>query len=499
MKRVTALMLLAALILSAASCGGTDAPATGDDTTAGDVTTAADTAGEASRENTPDTLPADLDFGGTTINVFFPMSHGGEADQIDWVAEDDGEVVNSAVYNRQLKVEDRLNVKFVTHGTDLKAEGWANVLKAAVLAGDNAYDFVYGSQANTVPLVAEGIYMDLAKAKYIDYDQPWWNNNFMNEISIGGSRYLLAGDVSLSILSYMSCMYFNKPQFEKISGETSDDLYKLVLDGKWTMDALSEYCKKSWSDLNGNAEADDEDQYGMGAVTASTTDHMTFDSGIRFTEWDKSGKPSLTIVTDKSVTFAEKLYSLFYENEGIRVYPPEQDSLRIKIPNKLMQDQMTFMCGYFYSADMLRDMKSDYGIIPFPKLDETIDGYKSLVHNSAMLISVPVTCDKTDAVFASIEALGAEGYRTVTPAYYEVALKTKYIRDDVSGQIVDMIHDACTTDFAYVYSSNLKNAGVIMRELMTRKTDDLGSLWASIEASSKAGLDALIEKYNENN
>ena len=69
----------------------------------------------------------------------------------------------------------------------------------------------------------------------------------------------------------------------------------------------------------------------------------------------------------------------------------------------------------------------------------------------------------------------------------------------MSGQIVDMIHDACTTDFAYVYSSNLKNAGVIMRELMTRKTDDLGSLWASIEASSKAGLDALIEKYNENN
>jgi len=34
MKRVTALMLLAAMILSAASCGGTDTPAAGDDTTA---------------------------------------------------------------------------------------------------------------------------------------------------------------------------------------------------------------------------------------------------------------------------------------------------------------------------------------------------------------------------------------------------------------------------------------------------------------------------------
>ena len=294
-------------------------------------------------------------------------------------------------------------------------------------------------------------------------------------------------------------MYFNKPQFEKISGESSDDLYTTVLDGKWTMDVLAEYCKKSYHDLNGNSTPDDDDQYGMGAVTASTTDHMTFDSGIRFAEWDKSGKPSLTIVTEKSVTFAEKLYSLFYENEGVRVYPAVQDSLRIVIPNKLMGDQMTFMCGYFYSADLLRDMKADYGIIPYPKLDETIDGYKSLVHNSAMLISVPVTCDKTDAVYAAIEALGAEGYRTVTPAYYEVALKTKYIRDDISGQIVDMIHDACTTDFTYVFGGNLSSAGTIMRQLMTKKTDDLSSMWASIEAAAEAGLESLIETFENNN
>ena len=56
------------------------------------------------------------------------------------------------------------------------------------------------------------------------------------------------------------------------------------------------------------------------------------------------------------------------------------------------------------------------------------------------LVSVPVSCDKVDAVCAAIETIAAENYRTATPAYYETALKTKYIRDDMYGEIVDMIN-----------------------------------------------------------
>ena len=316
----------------------------------------------------------------------------------------------------------------------------------------------------------------------------------MDEISIGKSRYLLGGDVSLSMLSYMSCMYFHKDRFETISGETADDLYKTVLDGKWTMDKLAEYCRSSYSDLNGNSEADDDDAYGMGAVTASTVDHMTFDSGVQFTKRDKDGIPSMDVVNERSVDFVKKLYSLFYENEGVCMYPAEQSYLRVTIPNKLMNGEMTFMCGYFYSASLLRDMKADYGIIPYPKFDENTDGYRALVHDSAALVGVPVSCDKVSAVCAALEAIAAENYRTVTPAYYETALKTKYIRDDMSGEIVDMIHESGTTDLAFAFNKSLSQVGFIIRNLMSDKSSDLASRYAAMKPTVEKSLNELIEK-----
>lgn len=489
MKKAITIALFTAIILETAACAGAETKSPNETSGKGDQTSQIQS--ETADPNA-DSLPDNLDFGNAVIKVLFPESHGGAADQIDWVEEDDGDIVNSALFARRTKVEERLKVKFEVDYY-YKVNQWAEALKNSVLADDKSWDVVWGDQADTIPLSVEGIYLDLANADYLDYSKKWWNNDFMDEISIGKKRDLLAGDISLSMLSYMSCMYFHKDRFENISGESADDLYKLVLDGGWTMDKLAEYCRKSYSDLNGSSSADEADAYGMGAVTASTTDHMTFDSGIRFTTRDKNGMPELNVVTERSVDFAKKLYSLFYENEGVRVYPAVQQSLRIDIPNKLMNGEMTFMCGYFYSATLLRDMKADYGIIPYPKLDETIEGYRALVHDSAQLVSIPITCDKVDAVCAAIEAIAAENYRTVTPAYYETALKTKYIRDDMSGEIVDMIHSSGTTDFAYAYNTSINRAGLIMRTLMEKKTSDIASTYAGLEAAAKKGLADLIE------
>ncbi len=147
---------------------------------------------------------AGLDFGGETINILFPESHGGAADQIDWVEEDDGEIISSALYARQSTVEELLNINLTVH-KDYKVSSWVDTFKSSVLADDKSFDIVYGPQANTAPLVLENMYVDLSSAKYIDYSKPYWNNTFMDESSIGGKRYLLAGDISLSMLSYMSC------------------------------------------------------------------------------------------------------------------------------------------------------------------------------------------------------------------------------------------------------------------------------------------------------
>lgn len=38
-----------------------------------------------------------------------------------------------------------------------------------------------------------------------------------------------------------------------------------------------------------------------------------------------------------------------------------------------------------------------------------------------------------------MEAICVESYRTVTPAYYKISLKKKYLRDDETSQMLDLI------------------------------------------------------------
>jgi hypothetical protein len=100
-------------------------------------------------------------------------------------------------------------------------------------------------------------------------------------------------------------------------------------------------------------------------------------------------------------------------------------------------------------------------------------------------------------ISAVLEATAAENYRKVTPAYYEIALKTKYVRDDISGQIIDMIHDSSTTDFAYIYNNSLGKVGHTMRTLMNNKSNNFASLWKANERIVQKYLETLVKAFDE--
>ena len=64
------------------------------------------------------------------------------------------------------------------------------------------------------------------------------------------------------------------------------------------------------------------------------------------------------------------------------------------------------------------------------------------------MFGIPVTNTKMDMTGMLLEALAAESYRTVTPIYYEMALKIKYVRDDISAIMIDLVREGVTADLA---------------------------------------------------
>ena len=111
---------------------------------------------------------------------------------------------------------------------------------------------------------------------------------------------------------------------------------------------------------------------------------------------------------------------------------------------------------------------------------------------------IPVTCVNAEMAAAVLEALNAQTYRTLVPAWYEVSLKLKYSRDLISSDIIDLIHDSIYTDFLFAYSPMLSQMGQVMRDLVTNNSTDYMSNVAKRDKVSQKMLQNLYKDLEKN-
>ncbi|HHX53896.1 MAG TPA: hypothetical protein GX704_03205 [Clostridiales bacterium] len=493
-KRLLALLLAAAIMLPLISgCGGTveteaESSATEIETTA-EVTTDPN-----DRSGYQDSLPEDIDLGGMTLGVYC-VKTSGDTDFIMGADEPSGDIVEDTVMERNEKVFERLNVNINYTLTDTAYNEIGNVVNKFVMADDTTYDYFVGQQFGLVAQATKGIYYNVLNLPYIDFDQPWWWNGYMDEISIGSDkRFFLVGDYFIDVLRGTRVLIFNKSLYENQIGNP-DDLYNITLEGKWTLERMEELVKGLYRDLNGNTEFDEEDQYGFVAFHAlASTDPFAIGTDIRMTEREADGTMKFTMGTERQIKATELINAVFW-NEGAYINKTDTDKaiLNFKSGKSLMYGN-----AMISTSEGLRDMEDDFGMLPFPKFDETQENYRSLVHDTKSFGVLPLCCAHPDETGAVIEAMSSESWKMLTPNYYETALKVKYVRDEISAQMIDIIYDSISTEFAYVYYASLANAGMIYRNLVTKNSNDFMSEWAKMEKSAEKKLETLIAAYLEN-
>jgi hypothetical protein len=134
-----------------------------------------------------------------------------------------------------------------------------------------------------------------------------------------------------------------------------------------------------------------------------------------------------------------------------------------------------------------------------PKLDENQEQYTTFVHNGFTVFAIPTTCQIADTVAPFLEAMCAESYRYVTPAYYDVALKVKYARDDYTSGMIDLIYNGIADMFCIVYGGAYANdifTWAILGPLQ-RKEDSITSEYQKREKPAVKSLQRLVEAYQE--
>ena len=436
-----------------------------------------------------DDLPA-MDFGGVEFRISATDKYAYEMD----VESISGDVCDDAVYERNRAVEERFNIKIRNVLTAMASNdnhgAHPDFIMKSVMAGDNDFElaalYVYTSEK---PILA-GCYLNWHDVPYINFDKPWWVSRAVDAFTINGKMYIAAGDLSVTTLTMSYVYLFNKQLAENYNVE---NIYGTVADGKWTIDYLMTVTKDIYEDLDGDGVAGKTDRYGFMAGTVTDIDAYlpSFDQPI--IEF-KNGLPEVVINTEKTIAAVEKLYNLYYNN-GTGTYV--ETNYHDRLP-QFKVDQAMFVPSRMYEVyDELRDMTSDYGIIPYPKWNEAQANYLTNTLDNWSAMGIPKTVADIEFVGMIIEALNAESYKTVMPAYYDVALKVKFSRDQESVDMLDIITAGRTYDFSILHSGNLSGLPYMVRGLISGKNSDFASKYASSEKAITNGIAKTIAAYDE--
>ena len=92
-----------------------------------------------------------------------------------------------------------------------------------------------------------------------------------------------------------------------------------------------------------------------------------------------------------------------------------------------------------------------------------------------------------------MDALGATSKNILTPAYYEIQLKTKGARDDQSEASIDIILNSLTYDMGYIFDWG--TIGQFTLTMVDQGNSDLVSSYTKIEKVAKRQMDKAIENY----
>ncbi len=304
------------------------------------------------------------------------------------------------------------------------------------------------------------------------------------------------GELGQTMISGAFVMFFNKTMFDTFyNGEVN--LYQVVNEGEWTIDKMISLCEPVYQDANGNGQADEGDIFGHYFTNTQTLGADSF-FGASKLEYLKKGDDGVyfyNAASERMITFTEKMHRLLFEDNNTLRLPYNND----EIMDTMKADQTIFVTWMLSGVDLLRDMESDFGIIPMPKLDNLQDQYAEYVHDSSTSFSIPVTEDNPDMVAAFLEAMSAESFRVVTPAYFETALKSKYSRDSETSQMLDLIVEGIYLDLAYIYGANLNSPIGVIRNLLASATacENATSTLTKSEKATMKAVEKLIEKYEK--
>jgi hypothetical protein len=428
----------------------------------------------------------EADFSEQSFNVYVPPNLFSPVD-IGFTAEEQlGEKFNDEVYKRNRTLEERYNFRFSTiYGPD----PWGTYADVSKIfkSGENTYDvFFTHIWSNVAAFAAEGLVKDWQEMPHVNLAQPWWNQSSINAMKIAGRVFYAAGAFQVQDVVVLIA---NKNMIAAFALESP---YRLVMDGKWTLDKVGEMAKSVALDLNNDGKFDEKDRYGVEFGGGWQLSTLVYACGGEILEIDGNGVPALILKNEKMVMIYDKLLSFIHDGNKVYLFTGTTEETWNRPHIGVQSGQVLFTEYDLVDCGELRGIEAEYMILPLPKFDETQQDYRSISMTGTLCVPRYIEGERAEMTGILMEAMAASGHKSIIPLYYNVVLKAKYAQDEESIEMIDVILNSVVYDLGFCYN-DIGLPGYEFNNWLFKKAN-----YVSTIEKSESKMTAAIEKvYNK--
>ncbi|MCL2816515.1 MAG: extracellular solute-binding protein [Oscillospiraceae bacterium] len=414
-----------------------------------------------------------------------------------------GDLVNDAVYKRNLEVEERFNVKI----TDRQTANIINSIKNNVAAGTVDFSAAWVIIRDYGNLSQQNMFLDLNKVPDLNLEKKYWDTNVVRDFTINNKLYGIMGDISTSVSVFTHLFGVNKIVAQNNDVDISG-LYQSVRDGTWTFDKLYSVARDLYRDLDGDGSRNFADQYGF-SVSPAVCDAMFSASGEKLVTRDNNGDFVLTSVTERIESVYSKITEIIGDktatiatwNIGTVGGVMRSSAYEYVYYDKFISNTVLFTdIDVGIVMDYRHLMEDDFGIVPIPKFSESQPNYSVYAYPFYPMLTIPSSYagDNEFIDFAGtiMEGLASASYRILTPAFYDTAFATKFTRDEESIEMLDIVLRSRIYDWMNIFDFGRISSGIW--SAVEKDNLNIVSLFEKNEERAKTDIQKLIDAYAEN-
>ncbi len=363
-------------------------------------------------------------------------------DALDAASDD----ISNAVVKRNDTVGELFGVEFeYTQSLNAFNTDALTVLRA----GEDVYDIMQCHGRSAYSYAGEGLVVDWNTLPYVSLEKSWWNVNARENLTVCGVLYAMTGELGYSTLGAGTGTIFNKTLFRN-EGIDPQTVYDMVDNGEWTFDALYTLSQELTRDLNGDGSVEvGSDQIGYATTWWGGPIQILYSTGSTIISFSQEGVPEFGFYNAANIDLFDRYFRLIRSENGYCYNEDSNSNMRRAFSQGHISMMTTSMSAL--GTSFFIDSEVDFGVLPFPKYNEEVDRYYSVVDAASALYTVPNTtsAERREMIGVVLEALAYYGQKELMPVYYDRLLTSRYLRDEISSRMLDYVYEGCTYDLGY--------------------------------------------------